>query len=215
VTRFFLVRHGETDWNAEHRWQGHTDTPLSQLGRRQAELLRERLAREPLVAAYASDLSRAWDTATSALAGRGLLLTACPGLREINLGEWQGLTTPEIEQRWPGQLARFFAAADADARPRGGETRAEMQERVAGALQEIAAAHPEGQVLVVSHGGALRGVACWALAAPPSSSGRFEVDNCALSILELRPDRPLLVRWNDTSHLAGLVSEAVGRSLAQ
>ena len=214
MTRLLLVRHGETEWNAAHRWQGHTDTPLSQLGRRQAELLRERLAREPLVAAYASDLSRAWDTATTALAGRDVPLTPRPALREIYLGDWQGLTTPEIEQRWPGQLARYFNA-DADARPGGGETRQEMQARIAGAVQEIAAAHPEGQVLIVSHGGALRGLACWALDAPTSSSGRFEVDNCALSILELRPDRPLLVRWNDTSHLAGLASEAVGQSLAQ
>jgi broad specificity phosphatase PhoE len=215
LTRLLLVRHGETDWNAAQRWQGHTDTPLSVLGRRQAELLRERLARESIAAAYASDLSRAWDTATIALTGRDVPLVARPGLREIHLGEWQGLTTPEIELRWPGQLARYFAAADANARPPGGESRQEMQARVAGAILEIVAAHPEGQVLIVSHGGALRGVACWAIEAPTRSSNRFEVDNCAVSILEVRPSRPLLVRWNDTSHLAGLASEVVGRSLAQ
>lgn len=214
MTRLLLVRHGETDWNAEHRWQGHTDTALSDLGRRQAALLRERLAVEPLVAAYASDLSRAWDTATIALAGRDVPLHARVGLREINLGEWQGLTTSEIRQRWPGQLEMFWGA-DGAARPIGGETRSEMQSRVAEAVEEIAAAHPDGQVLIVSHGGALRGVACWALGAPTSSSNRLEVDNCALSILELRDDRPLLVRWNDASHLAGLASESVGRSLAQ
>jgi broad specificity phosphatase PhoE len=213
LTRLLLVRHGETDWNAEHRWQGHTDTPLSQLGRRQAELLNQRLAAEPFVAAYASDLSRAWDTATIALTSRDVRLTARPDLREIHLGEWQGLTGPEIEHRWPGELARYYASGDT--RPPGGETRQELRERIASAMQEIAAAHPGGQVLVVSHGGALRGVGCWALDAPTSSAWRFEVDNCAISILELRLDRPLLVRWNDTSHLVGLVSEAIGRSQAQ
>jgi probable phosphoglycerate mutase len=215
VTRLLLARHGETDWNAEHRWQGHTDTPLSLLGRRQAELLRERLAAEPLAAAYASDLSRARDTATAALVGRDVPLTLRPALREINLGEWQGLTTPEIRQRWPGQLERFWGAADPTARPLGGETREELQARIAAAVQEIAAAHPAGQVLIVSHGGALRALACWALGAPPSSSRRFEVDNCALSILELGAEGPLLVRWNDTAHLLGLASESVGRSAAQ
>lgn len=204
------MRHGETTWNAEQRVQGQIDVPLSELGRRQAERLAERLAHEPLAAAYTSDLSRAWGTARIALAGRDLPLIACRELREINLGEWQGLTGAQIRRRWPGKSERFWNA-DPDAAPAGGETRHELQARVVAAIQAIAVGHPGERVLIVSHGGALRALVCWALNADLSASGRLEVDNCGLSILELRPARPMLVRWNDVAHLEGMVDEAVGR----
>lgn len=210
MTRLLLVRHGETTWNAEQRAQGQTDVPLSDVGRRQAERLRTRLAGEPIAAAYASDLSRAWETARIALAGRVVPLTPRAELREICLGEWQGLTVAEIRARWPARSERFWNA-DPDAAPAGGETRRELQVRVVGAIQAITARHPAEQVLVVSHGGALRALVCWALSAELSASGRFEVDNCGLSILELRPARTMLVRWNEVAHLDGLVHESVGR----
>ena len=210
MTRLLLVRHGETTWNAEERVQGQTDVPLSAFGRRQAERLRTRLRAEPIAAAYASDLSRAWETARVALKGRDVPLAPCAELREICLGEWQGLTVTEIRRRWPDASRRFWDA-DPEAAPAGGETRRQLQSRVVAAATAIAARHPRGQVLVVSHGGALRALVCWAVGAELTASGRFEVDNCGLSILDLPPARPMLVRWNEVRHLEGLVHESVGR----
>jgi broad specificity phosphatase PhoE len=205
-----LARHGETTWNAEQRVQGQTDAPLSELGRRQAQRLGARLAGEPIAAAYASDLSRAWDTARIALAGRDVPLHPCPGLREINLGRWQGLTGAEIDRRWPGQSERFWDA-DPDLAPDGGETRRELQARVVASIETIVARHVNELVLVVSHGGALRAFACWILDADLAVSRRLEVDNCGLSVVQLRPARPMLVGWNDVTHLDGLVHPAVGQ----
>jgi broad specificity phosphatase PhoE len=155
VTTILLARHGESDWNAAGRWQGHTDRPLTELGRRQAHLLGRQLATTPIDAAYASDLRRAWETAELALAGRGILVVRLRSLREVNVGSWAGLTAWELEDRFPQELARW---RDGGTGWSGGETYDEMAERVVAAVGEIAARHDGGCVLVVSHGGPLRAV---------------------------------------------------------
>jgi probable phosphoglycerate mutase len=90
VTHLVLVRHGETAWNHDGRLQGQTDVPLSEFGRAQAARLRERLRDEPFAAAYSSDLSRCWETATTVVADRDVPLRPMVGLREVHLGAWQG-----------------------------------------------------------------------------------------------------------------------------
>lgn len=157
ATTLFLARHGETDWNRELRWQGHADTELNELGRGQARDLAERLGHEPIAAVYASDLSRARETAEIVAAERGLPVTVDGRLREINFGQWEGLTTPEIEEQFP-EAAAQWRANDGFHRFTGGETYAQMGERVISALAEIVRAHPEETVLVVLHGGPIRGV---------------------------------------------------------
>jgi broad specificity phosphatase PhoE len=142
VTTIYLVRHGETDWNAQERWQGHADTPLNECGRRQARELAGRLADVPFAAAYASDLSRARETAEIVVAGRAVMLQIDPRLREIDVGSWQGLTTAEIDGRERSD----------------GETIEAFRERVLGALEAIAAANAGETVLVVAHGGCVRTV---------------------------------------------------------
>jgi len=141
TTTLLLVRHGETDWNAEHRWQGHTDVPLNERGREQARALAEQLAAEPVDAIYASDLSRARATAEVVAERLGLPVTVDPELREIDVGSREGLTGEEVGDReWDGELHEAHA------------------ERVLRAVHRIAAAHPTGRVLVVAHGGCLRRV---------------------------------------------------------
>ena len=157
MTTLLLARHGETDWNRERRWQGHTDVPLNDLGLEQARALADELADEPLTAIYASDLRRAYDTAAVVAERKGLEVTVDPALREIGLGSWEGRTTDEIETLWPDQLALWRAGELVVGR--GGETHDELRERVLEAAHRIAAAHPGEQVLVVSHGGALRALA--------------------------------------------------------
>ncbi|HEY7604742.1 MAG TPA: histidine phosphatase family protein [Gaiellaceae bacterium] len=149
MTTILLVRHGETDWNVDRRVQGHSDTPLNDTGRAQAQALGEELAGEQIDVVYSSDLLRAHETARLVAAPRGLDVTAIPDLRERHFGTWEGLTDEEIFSRYP----------DAREGPWGdGETREEMTARVLGALRRIAEAHPEGRALVVSHGGPLRAV---------------------------------------------------------
>ena len=146
MTTLLLVRHGETDWNADGRLQGHTDRPLSEFGRRQARQLAEELADEELDAIYASDLSRARETAEIVGARLGLAVDLDPDLREKDWGSWEGLTTVERER------VEF-----------AGETTQAHEKRILGALRRIADRHPGGQVLVVTHGGSMRRVQTVAL----------------------------------------------------
>ena len=162
MTTLLLVRHGETDWNRDRRWQGHADLPLNDDGRRQAHALADELADEPLDAIYSSDLARAYDTARVVAERKGLGVVVDPDLREIDIGAWEGLTSDEVEAQWPGDLARWRAGEAALGR--GGETHDELRERILRAAGRIAAAHPGERVLVVSHGGALRALALHARA---------------------------------------------------
>ena len=139
MTTIFLARHGETDWNAQDRWQGHADTPLNERGREQARDLAARLADVPFEVVYSSDLRRARETAEIVVAGRDLAIREDPALREIDVGSWQGLTNAAIDGR----------------ERTDGETLAAFRDRVLAALSAIGAGH-DGDVLVVAHGGCAR-----------------------------------------------------------
>lgn len=157
ATTLLLARHGETHWNATRRWQGHEDIPLNDRGRAQARELADLLADEPVSAVYASDLQRARETAEIVGNRMGLPVETDPRLREIFFGGWEGLTTPEIEHRFPDEVARWRADDGTNAFA-GGETYTAMGDRVVAALDEIARAHPGETVLVVLHGGPIRGL---------------------------------------------------------
>ena len=148
-----LARHGESTWNAEQRWQGHADPPLSERGLEQALTLARSLDGAPLDAIYASDLDRAAATAGIVAHIFGLKVNIDVGLREIDIGEWSGLTTAEIEDRYPEGFARHVAGGDGW---ENGEPHAAMSGRVVAAVAQIAATHPDGRVLCVLHGGTIR-----------------------------------------------------------
>lgn len=157
-TRLLLIRHGQSLWNANRRWQGHADVPLSDLGREQARDAARALAEHRFDGLYASDLQRALETARIVGEPHGLLPTIDPRLRELDIGAWEGLVRPEIAARWPEALARFDAA-DPHARPTGGETRAELEARVREALADLCARHPgDAKLAIVAHGGVLAAV---------------------------------------------------------
>jgi probable phosphoglycerate mutase len=155
MTEFLLVRHGETDWNVERRFQGQADPPLNEAGRDQARALAEQLANEALDAIYTSDLSRARETAEIVGARTGAPVVALAELREIDVGEWQGLTWPEIQERFPQGVGRWNEHGHGWA---DGETYAELERRVVRALQSLADDHPTARLLVVGHGGTVRAV---------------------------------------------------------
>jgi broad specificity phosphatase PhoE len=158
MTTLLLVRHGETDWNAAGRLQGHTDRPLNEYGRRQARELAERFAGDGIAAVYASDLARARETAEIVAGRLGLEVVLDPDLREKNWGNWEGLTADERA------VVEFE-----------GESTEEHRERVLRAVRRIVAAHPEERVVVVTHGGSLRRIQ-----AAVSGVALPVIDNCAV-----------------------------------
>lgn len=146
-TRAVLVRHGQSTWNADGRWQGQADPPLSARGELQAREAAERV--HDLDTVWSSDLVRARRTAELVAAPHGLTVRVDARLRERHAGPWQGLTRAEIEHGWPGHLAD-------GRRPAGYEPDTEVAERALAALADVVAEHPGGQVLVVTHGGIVR-----------------------------------------------------------
>jgi broad specificity phosphatase PhoE len=160
VTIILLARHGESDWNAERRWQGHADRPLTERGRAQAQALAERLAEIALDGVYASDLERARATADVVARSQGLGVTVLPALREVDVGSWSGLTRDEARERFPADYRRWLESGPGWT---DGETYEAMSERVLAAVRRLISTHPDGRLLVVSHGGPIRAVHAHAL----------------------------------------------------
>jgi broad specificity phosphatase PhoE len=160
VTTILLVRHGETDWNNEGRWQGHADRPLNEAGRTQALVLAESLAGRQIDAVYSSDLVRAHATARIVADQLGLPVELDAGLREVDVGEWSGRAHDDLERSDPEGFRRWREGGKGW---QGGESYEQMGERVVATVLEIAERHPGGTILIVSHGGSIR--ACRATAA--------------------------------------------------
>ena len=160
MTTVYLARHGESDWNVERRWQGHADRPLTDHGREQAQALAARLAGVELDAIYASDLRRAWETAEAVAAPRGLEVVRRPELREVDVGSWSGFTRDECADRFPDAFLRWQEGGSGWD---DGESYEDMGVRIVTAVQRLAAEHPGGSILVVSHGGPIRAVHAHAL----------------------------------------------------
>ncbi len=159
MTRLCLVRHGQTNWNLEGRYQGQSDIPLNENGRAQARALAGQLQAYSFTAIYTSDLQRARETADILAASFYLPVTSDPRLREINQGEWEGQLIDAIKSRY-FELWQQRKLDPASVRPPGGETVGDVAWRVYAALDEIAARHATGPVVVVSHGLALATAVC-------------------------------------------------------
>jgi broad specificity phosphatase PhoE len=149
-----LIRHGETDWNLEGRWQGQTDVPLNARGLLQAEQVAADLAGRGLTAIYSSDLSRARHTAEAVARATGLKVHLEPRLREICQGEWEGKLITEIRRQDAALLQQRLENPLTFAAP-GGENSLQVQARVVSATENILQKHPQGIIAVVSHGFAL------------------------------------------------------------
>jgi broad specificity phosphatase PhoE len=200
VSRLLLARHGQSVSNAVRRFQGVQDVALSELGARQAEALGQAIRRLPIAAVYTSPLERARRTAEIAAAGLGVPLTPVDDLRELSLGDWEGRTVEEI-RALPGDPYEQWVRDPVACLPPGAEPLPEVQARVVSAMADIAAAHPNGQqVLVVCHGGVISAYLAHCLGLSLSSIWRLTVSNG--SITEVAP--PSVRSVNSTRHLAGL-----------
>lgn len=205
--RILLARHGETVFNVEGRWQGQSDSKLTKRGVAQAEQLGLALRSEPISAVYSSDLGRSMETARRVAEGHGLEITADPRLREIDVGEWTGLTRPEIEQRYPAEFEGWAKRPSAIVLP-SGERLAAAQAR---ALEFFAAAMPRhaGEtVVVITHGAIGQAILVHGMGRPIDDLWLKErLDNCQISRLEWTPNNGLkLIELSDVRHLADVGS---------
>ncbi len=150
MTTLYVVRHGQTPWNVEGRYQGQLDPPLNENGLRQAGETARRLAPLGIEAIYSSDLARAMQTAEALSHLTGLPVQPDPRLREIHQGEWQGVLIDDIRARWPAEL-HGWETDPWRHHPVGGETLAQLQQRVFSAIDDIIRRHPQGRVAVFTH----------------------------------------------------------------
>lgn len=206
--RVLLARHGETVANVEGRWQGQTDSPLTERGRLQAARLAESLAGQRLSAVYSSDLGRALRSAELVAAPHGISVSVDLRLREIDTGAWSGRLGAEIQPEDPTGFATWLSRPWSFRMP-GGETLAEVQGRAADFFQERMPRHTGQSVVVITHGTAAQTILALAMRRPLTDlwlpSGRIE--NCQVSRLEWTPSLSLrLVDLSDVSHLAGVGS---------
>ncbi|MGI8732983.1 MAG: histidine phosphatase family protein [Pyrinomonadaceae bacterium] len=207
VTQIFLIRHGQSLGNAEGRFGGHTDTPLSARGRKQAEATAEILSTEKLTAIYASDLARSLETAAPLSKLTGLQVTRAAEFRERSVGVMEGLTFEEAAAQHPEQYAALLQR-DFEHVLLGGESYRQTLDRAARKLDEAIARHRGGRIAIFTHTGTICILALHimgALDAPELKPVWIHSSNCGISRFELRDDGFVRVATiNDTRHLVGL-----------
>jgi broad specificity phosphatase PhoE len=198
-----LTRHGETVFNVEGRWQGQSDSPLTDRGHAQARELARALARESLAAVYASDLGRAFQTAQVVAEPHGLAPIADARLREIDVGDWTGLNRAQIEALDAEGLA-VWAARPATMQHPNGEGLADAQARALGFFADVMPRHAAETVLVVTHGAVGQALLVHAMGGTVAELWlKDRLDNCQISRLTWTPEQGLqLVELCDVSHLA-------------
>lgn len=203
MRRCYLIRHAQTAWNFENRLQGHTDLSLSPAGRAQAERLGHAFAHRPISSLATSCLARSRETAHAILAGNGhrVQVEVEPGLEEMHLGAWEGLTPEEIDGRYEGAYARWARRATAFEIP-GAEPHAAFRERVRQAAARLIARMGEGEHVVVSHGGVIAALlADWLHADYDTLLRRLRLDNASITALDVDGDVPHVLWVNAVEHL--------------
>jgi len=200
--KLYIVRHGETEWNSQGRIQGHTDIPLSEAGRQQAQYTAERLKNVNFDIAYSSDLSRTSETAEIILGKRNIQVNTLTSLREYNKGVFEGLTVEEYSQRYPDQYDASLIN-DLDFAPESGESIRDVSERMSEFGTFVKSQHLNDDVLIVGHGGALRSLVADLLSLPIETAWKLVTGNCSLTIIHMYPDNSVLHLYNDTSHIMG------------
>ena len=198
--RLLLLRHGETAWNRERRYQGWTDTPLSATGVQQAEAAARELKEHAFAAVYASPLRRARDTAAAIARPHGLEVETDPAFRELGFGEWEGLTLDEARAR-DTALYQTWARTPHLVSPPGAETLAQVRERVLAGLERLRAGHKDDVVCLVAHGIPVRILILEALGLGLDRIWSLHSAPTGISELEFRDDWTALHRMNTLVHL--------------
>ncbi len=219
MTELLVIRHGETDWNRQHRFQGQIDVPLNAIGLEQARRLGERLRDEPIDVLVSSDLQRARATADALLQARGgrppavlapiaALTPALDALwREQHFGALEGLDVPTIQQRHGGLWAAWLRHEADYALPEGGESNRVFHARVMRALDALLQAYQGRRVVVVTHGGVLDMLWRSAGGLPLHGPRECEIPNAGINRLRWHDGRLAVAQWADDAHLQGLPAQ--------
>ncbi|MDP2134835.1 MAG: histidine phosphatase family protein [Sulfuritalea sp.] len=209
ISRFCLIRHGETDWNGEKRIQGQIDIDLNAAGRAQARAVAGGLAGQSFAAAYSSDLRRAWHTAQIAVAELELAVAPAPTLRERHFGLLQGITSHEASERHP-ELHRHHQARTPDYNYETGESLIAFAARVMAGLNALADRHSGQSVLAFTHGGVLDIVYRAAKGRALDTPRDFTLPNAAFNWLERDRHGWTVISWADCRHLQVALDELPG-----
>ena len=203
-TRFIMIRHGFSVANNEHRFAGNSDIPLTDLGRAQAEQCAEALKNERIDSIYASDLSRAFDTAVPVARALGLEITATKSLREIFAGEWEGKTFDQIDREYHDEFA-VWKQDIGRARCTGGESPQELSARVLSALAEIAEKHEGKTVCIATHATPIRAVCTAAAGLDACDMAKIPwTANASISLFEYEDGVFTAIYTSKTDHLGDL-----------
>jgi 2,3-bisphosphoglycerate-dependent phosphoglycerate mutase len=202
LTELIFIRHGETDWNLQQRFQGQIDVPLNATGLVQAQRLAARMAAEAPTLLFSSDLQRAQQTAAPLAAAWGRQPLLVPGLREQSFGLLEGLDVPSIQRQHP-ELWRQWRVQQADFALPGGESTRQFHARVQQAVQALVAAHAGQRLVVVTHGGVLDML--WRSARAEALDGlrQCAIPNTGINRLRWADGRLHIDTWGDDAHLAG------------
>jgi probable phosphoglycerate mutase len=207
-TRFCIVRHGETDWNAEQRIQGQRDLPLNAEGIEQAHKLSHYFATRTLDAIYASDLIRAYDTALPIGQTQKLAVYPLPQLRERNYGRCEGMTRSEVAATYP-EDARALHERRSDYVIPGGESLNQHRARILDCVTGLARLHSGQTLLLVTHGGVLDQIYREASGMPLEKPRDFPIPNAGINWMIVDDDAWRITRWAETAHLeSGASTEA-------
>lgn len=203
MTNLVLIRHGQTDFNLQHRWQGWSDNPLNEVGRQQAARVACRLARDfkHVEAVYSSPLMRAYETARIIGAELGVPVRLSEGLREVHFGLLEGLTTSEFQGRYPREYEQFLQRHDLSYQYPDGESRIGFSHRVSDTIRSLIDRHPHDTIVVVCHGGTLRAMLGYFFPGQPETWERFAATNCAVTHVSINGTGVELLLLDDLRHL--------------
>ena len=203
MTRLIIVRHGRTEWNRVERFRGRADIGLDEVGMKQAESAAKRITGWPISMIYSSPLRRASTTAEVIADRVGLKLRLMPGIIDIDYGVWQGLSTEEVVARDSRLYSQWIESPNKVKFP-GGESFAEVRERVASAVNGLIQQHPKETVVLVSHKVICQILILSLLGLDNSHFWQITQDFCAMNLFEVRGGIPSALCLNDTCHLEGL-----------
>jgi probable phosphoglycerate mutase len=211
TTQVLFIRHGETDWNRIKRIQGHIDIPLAVTGLEQAAQLAQRLSLESkagatLDAVYTSDLVRAQQTAKPFADALGLSLHLNVGLRERWYGDFQGHDSDEIRAKYPSEYA-VWQSHNPDFTPPGGESQRAFSQRVLRTIEPVVAAHPNGRIACVAHGGVLDCIYRFVRGLPLDVPREWPLLNSSINVVDFENGHAKIVSWGDVAHLSAPSSD--------
>jgi broad specificity phosphatase PhoE len=203
VTRIYLVRHGQTEWNRELRFRGRADIPLDEQGRKQASAIAGALADKEINAIYTSPLRRSVETALPVAAAFHLQSTTLQGFIDIDYGQWEGLAYGEVKKRYPDLYREWEERPDVVTFP-AGESLEEVRERSFSAFMEVVAENPGKSILIIPHRVINKVLLCAILGLSNAHFWLLRQDTGCINVIEHSDSGFVLVRMNDTCHLRGI-----------